>query len=85
MNLLLESMTPLKVCGYYVRVWRQESLNHPINNADLVDAADDLSMELMSGATDGTIARRLIELPRVNAVEVLDGEKRGVVLYRDWP
>lgn len=31
------------------------------------------------------VARGLIRVPNVNAVEVVDFNGYGVVLYRDWP
>ena len=92
MNLLLESMTPLKVCGYNVRVWRQETMP----NADpggcfvVFDKSALLKVERKIndvGVSDPLVIAKLIldADPRVNAVEVLDPEKHGVVLYKDWP
>jgi len=87
MTLLLESMTPLKIGDYSVRVWRGEPLpffddaRHHFDKSDIVRAINGLD-----GSEDPfEIAKTLIDLPRVNAVEVLDPEKHGIVLYRDWP
>lgn len=81
MNLLRESMTKLVTTGFTVRVWRQEELDGEINNADLWNAVD---------ATVGVrkadaIAQIFINLPRVNAVEVLNSLQEGVIFYKDWP
>lgn len=80
MSKLRESMTPLKYGIYSVRIWRQEELTGPIDNYDLIDALG--KYEVASGQD---LADLLIELPRVNAVEVLDPKGVGVVLYQNWP
>jgi hypothetical protein len=82
MNLLLESMTPLQIGPYAVRVWREETRgSKEFQKGDIFRLA-----HMLSGTSNPErIAEQLIGLPRVNAVEVLDPEKHGVVLYRDWP
>jgi hypothetical protein len=80
MSKLRESMTPLKYGIYSVRIWRQEELTGSFDNQDLIDAA--AQYEIASGQD---LADLLIELPRVNAVEVLDPKGFGVVLYQNWP
>lgn len=81
MNLLRESMTKLVTTGFTVRVWRQEELDGEINNSDLWNAVD---------ATVGVrkadaVAQIFINLPRVNAVEVLNSLQEGVIYYKDGP
>jgi hypothetical protein len=83
-------MTPLRVGALAVRVWRQESMERyrgdpfpHFDKSELMRLERDLNRE---GRSDPVaIAELFIALPRVNAVEVLDPEKHGVVLYRDWP
>lgn len=87
MNLLLESMTPVTVGPYSVRLWREEMLpllddkRHAFDKSEIMRVANGLSGD--EGPLK--IARTFIALPRMNAVEVLDPERHGIVLYRDWP
>ena len=91
MNLLLETMTPLKIGNYSVRVWREESLEDyrasafpHFDKSDLMRAERELNAEGRTG-DPVVIAERLIALPNVNTVEVLDPERHGCVLYKEWP
>jgi len=89
MTLLLESMTPLTIGDYSVRVWRGEPLpffddaRHHFDKSDIIRAIN--ALDILEDPDPFEIAKTLIDLPRVNAVEVLDPEKHGIVLYRDWP
>jgi hypothetical protein len=80
MSKLRESMTPIKYGIYSVRIWRQEELSGPIDNQDLINVASQYEI-----ASCQDLADLLIDLPRVNAVEVLDVKGFGVVLYNNWP
>lgn len=90
MNLLRESMTKLAVGIFFIRVWRQEEPDGQIDNSDLWRVVDDPSWRVAMDANCGRLdidamAQSLIAMPRVNAVEVLDGSDSGVVYYKDWP
>jgi hypothetical protein len=79
MSKLRESMLPINYGIYSIRIWRQEELTGPINNVDLLKVLE----KEFSSAQD--IADFLIELPRVNAVEVLNHFGEGIILYNNWP
>lgn len=88
---LLESMTPLALWGFRIRIWRQEELGGrgDFNRSDLIAAKN----EIASTPNPGWLKVRALDvanffsvLPRVNAVEVVDDITReGVVLYNGWP
>ena len=82
MNLYYESMTRVKWNGWTARVWRQwESKLEIGSNEDLRDVFK------VAGpiSTVPEIRRKLFELERVNAVELLDEDGNGTVTYKDWP
>lgn len=83
MSVLIESMTRISLPRYTIRVWRQQPEEFQYNPGlftDLESVAraneDDAPVEL---------AKKIAALPNVNAVEVLDWDRGGVVVYNDWP
>lgn len=84
MDILCESITPLIRGPFHIRVWREEKDPHNYNVSDLI--AEITKMSITHNDRVGVIAERILELDRVNAVEVVDiTSHRGVVLYADWP
>ena len=70
-----------------IRCWRhdpeykgEETDNK--NTSDILAAIKELKKD---EATKMSIAERLIKLDRMNAVEVLDNQGNGPVVYKDWP
>lgn len=83
MKILRESMTRVVTSRFVIRVWRQEKLNARI--VSRVCLLLDIR-RIASGITDQVeIAKRILKLSNVNAVEVLDKQARGIILYADWP
>ena len=81
----VESMTRFKVKGFAVRVWRDESTVGIYPNADLAAVADAICKEESSEFDmPHHVARRFAQVPRVSAVEVLDDNVDGIVLYVTW-
>jgi len=75
-------MTPFTVQGLRCRVWRnEERIQEQYDNHDLKEAA----LELGARASRATVAELLSKRPRVNAVEVVDADGEGVVIYQEWP
>jgi hypothetical protein len=80
---IVESMNKVSLPRYTVRVWRQEESDYehkPGLYSDIEQVA-----RANQWATISELAAKLAELPRVNAVEVLDWDLGGVVVYNDWP
>lgn len=74
---------------YTVRCWRQESDYNEDIEIQTSDEIRDVLMEFepkIHSVTKKDIAVRLLEIDRMNAVEVLDNESSdGLVVYADWP
>lgn len=95
MNILRENICRLPLgfyitaaTGWWIRVWRESDLNEP----DPIDADKDLTelltrMDQLDAEQISflSIATAVLNLERVNAVEVSDEEGFGIVEYRDWP
>lgn len=83
MTILRETMRRYYIGGMTIRVWREISLksNPP------VDGDPDVRQVIQKVANDSFlyIAKSILELPQVNAVEVVDQHGNGDVLYKDWP
>ena len=90
---LIESMTKLQFPEYTVRVWREEA------NADTLKNSRNEVIVLVKGLFGHIgdnfgsvadkdcyqVAKRILRLDNVNAVEVVDDAGAGVVLYKNWP
>ena len=79
-NRVYESMTRHYVGAYTVRVWRDEKSLEPGNNDDIRAALDYAPLN----ATAPDLVALVEALPRVVAVEVLDDDGNGILLYPDW-
>lgn len=83
MSILVESMSRIVLPKYLIRVWRQENEGYEHTPGLYTD----LESVARANETDKPVelARKIIALPRVNAVEVLDWDLGGCVLYSEWP
>ena len=84
----VESMTPVTMPdGRKVRIWREEP-SHQFSH----EAHEEVSREVLALArrqlvtTAGDLAEMIADqVHGVAAVEVLDAQGRGVVVYKVWP
>lgn len=82
-KVLRESMTKFRLPDRTIRIWRQEQDAHQYSPVRPV-----VLQQAVCTSADTTIddmALALVKLPGVNAVEVVDLDGNGVVLYADWP
>ena len=79
---IIESMTKITLPnGYTVRVWRNESkLEQHYDNSDI----NSLALQNVD-LTKSELTEALCKLPRVNAVEVLNSDGSGILIYPEWP
>ena len=78
-NKVIEKMIKVVYDKSTVRVWRDITINAHDNNDDVkkvIDSNRDVTQE--------TLADIIGKLNDVAAVEVLDNDGQGVVLYPDW-
>ena len=78
-NKVIEKMIKVVYDKSTVRVWRDITINTHDNNDDVkkvIDSNRDVTQE--------TLADIIGKLNDVAAVEVLDNDGQGVVLYPDW-
>ena len=74
--------------GWTMRVWREEpkekqfDANQTLPDPDVLQRINSAVQFPMS---QQDLALRVLELERVNAVEVTDAVGAGDVLYKDWP
>jgi hypothetical protein len=79
-NRVVESMTRLTIGPYSVRIWRTEASMDSADNADLRDALRTVDPYL----GPAHIAKVVESFERVAAIEVLDADGNGSILYPDW-
>jgi len=82
MNILRESMTRIALEHITIRIWREEPLNAQPDNRDIMEKIKKIVSKPYNPLV---LANQIIGFDRVNAVEVLDKNFQGEVLYRDWP
>lgn len=75
---------------FVVRVWRQEETLDKHDNNDILYLVMDRTKSLLDDTDDKQPPyKQLIEdiakLPRINAIEIVDENGNGVVLYTEWP
>ena len=81
-DLYYESMTKIHWGVWWIRIWRKwRTDTQPGDNQDLYRMT--YSIDKSAGAEE--YCKTLIELDRVNAVEVLDHSGNGHIVYKDWP
>jgi len=76
--------------GWTMRIWREERVDSTTlyipgrcKTDDDVHNAIQRFVQLPASMLD--VAKGILELPRVNAVEIIDMAGFGEVLYKDWP
>lgn len=83
---LAESMTRIQWAGpnneFTIRVWRQENAQWEINHEELRFIVRTRIEKL---PTKSLIAVSILAMDNVNAVEVIDRNGDGLVLYDGWP
>jgi hypothetical protein len=83
MKILIESISRIVLPKYVVRVWRQEEQDYEHKTQGVGDV--ELEAHRNQELPAKELALSLLTMQRVNAVEVLDWENKGVVCYSDWP
>lgn len=76
--------------GWTMRVWRHEKIDgdlFPNPGQTTVDGDISAAIQRFTShpVTQLELARAILALERVNAVEVIDFAGFGEVLYKDWP
>ena len=79
---IIESMTRVTLPNkMYIRVWRQENeLKSTYDNSDIYTLC-----KLNTYMSPEQLAEKICTLSRINAVEVLDADGSGLLIYPDWP
>jgi hypothetical protein len=85
MNILRETMTLVRGSAWRIRVWVQVPLDCKFDHWAFNDHVQNLLQQGGPYSSYMEVAKRILELPDVNAVEVLDESGNGDVLYKDWP
>lgn len=84
-NRQYESMTKLKVLGYTVRLWREEPDPSEVDNSDIIRLGKELDDGIyVQPPSAGWIAEMFSTVKRSAAVEVLNQDGNGVLIYPDW-
>lgn len=91
-NRQLEIMTKLRVAWWYIRVWRSVDSIEDCDREDLLCwQRNQYEIGLGASGTAGNWiahARGLIQqletFPRVTAIEILDDQGNGIIVYPDW-
>lgn len=77
-------MTRVPCGNLTIRVWREVSWNvFDVCHRDIIKSVSGLASTVIRDKKE--LAAMILEMPLVNAVEVLDSEGNGEVLYKDWP
>lgn len=80
---VIESMTRIARHGYTFRIWRkEESVEGQHDNSDLRWV---FALKKITPKNVREFAVKLAQMPRVNAVEVVDGNGNGILIYPEWP
>lgn len=91
MNPCFESMTSLQIGAFRIRVWREEATLEAACATDNADLHEWAGMQRADIVLHGDMPHilgligALKAFPRVAAVEIVDLEGAGVVVYNDWP
>lgn len=91
-NRQIESMTRLKVARLTIRVWRTEEQSAVIDNRDLLywqsrwkgNVTDVEFSKEYEGALMTKLAEELEKFPRIAAIEILNLDGNGILIYPDW-
>lgn len=83
MTMLMESMTRIVLPKYTVRVWRSQNIDYEHESKGFSDI--EVTAHTYQDESPRSIALKIMALPNIAAVEVLDWNKNGLVAYSDWP
>lgn len=83
MAIFTESIIRVSLPKYIVRVWRTEEADyeHQTQGVTDIEAAAHKAQDLGPKA----LGLKLMLLPRVVSVEILDWNNNGLVMYSEWP
>jgi hypothetical protein len=82
-SILVEQMIRVSLPKYTLRVWRQQTEDYDHKTQGITDV--ELEAHRNQELAPRALALTILALPNVNAVEVLDWDKGGIVVYNDWP
>lgn len=92
MDILIESMTKVIFPPYTIRCWRQEDRYSDAVKAKTLEEIylalkkiNGMRYKIFPGDGVAFVAKELIKMDRMNAVEVIEDDGNGVVLYKNWP
>lgn len=83
MSVLIESMHRITVPKYVIRVWKQETPDYKHTQSGITEL--ELLAHKNQDLAPEDLARKILEVEDINAVEVLGWDGCGVVLYFNWP
>jgi hypothetical protein len=83
MTMLMESMTRVVLPKYTVRVWRSQAEDYEHETKGFSDI--EVCAHTYQDESPRSLALKLMSLPNIAAVEVLDWNRNGLVAYSDWP
>lgn len=78
---LYETMTVVQMLHWKIRVWREDNSIRFGPDKEIVA----LCKEMYTAASWIYVRDKLVNFPRVNAVEILDATNNGALAYSDWP
>jgi hypothetical protein len=82
-NVVYESMTRIRGPKWTVRVWREEPRVTLGPDPEVVQVVETAMIQYADAKSIVAVAVRL--LPRLNAIEILNNEGDGGLVYPDWP
>lgn len=91
MNPCFESMCRLHIGDMRIRVWREEATLEAACATDNGDLHEWAGMQRADIVLHGDMPHilglmgTLKAFPRVAAIEIVDGDMQGVVVYNSWP
>lgn len=97
MNILRERVTRISLSphlnyatGWSMRVWREEPMDsnrsfEPQRTLPDTDVIQTIQKFVSMANSPLEVAKAVVALERVNAVEIVDVTGAGEVLYKDWP
>ena len=80
-----ERMRKFRILNHAVRLWIEDTgLNEEYFGYVVRDAMKVFG-EYHPERHIRVVATKIVDIPGINAVEIIDGEGSGVVVYKDWP
>lgn len=83
MNILIESIHRTKLYDFKIRTWRQQEENYEF--VDIDPDVEEMLGDISPDRSAAYIAKLLLTIPNMNAVEVIGAFDNGLVIYKDWP